>query len=564
MLHSELVAHTHEASLYVAAISWTHVFLPLLGGPTLVSVPELFSGHRFGGPFLWFVWLYTVLMTGICYSCFRFADRRAKAIGTSARSMAERLAATLWDNLSKSMAWISAWAWMSATLGSLPTATPLEAICSAAILTLASSGALLAGQRGLGPLAAALRSPNDLRDQLTWLIFFTTWMTGVGWVGALTKCVEAAGAATPTAAAWYVAAAILITRWLWLLNGCGASVGNGAELNALHGYAGSLHAGLKVGLLSEEEPSEAPMAMGCGTRSCCCCCRMCPCCVCFWLPRPSRLLRSALGLSALTGAWLATVALQAAFSALWSTDLWQALGVGPLGVAVDLLFAAATSCASIFAISTVRDANWSQHELAAETVSLAVASGWAWYHALAAIFPALVSPSFLERALGAVALITAMSAVVLRLKPLEELPIDGPTSAQSVENQSPYRAPPPMPPPQSLSQAGQPAALPAGDRVHPPSPPGDKPVETTAGAADGPSIHPTLEGEASSVSPAERRRRLEWIKFYVNSGQQQKAIELGWDGKPFPSMRAAARTLQLVHKLKGRKSEADEYGVVHM
>ena len=30
----------------------------------------------------------------------------------------------------------------------------------------------------------------------------------------------------------------------------------------------------------------------------------------------------------------------------------------------------------------------------------------------------------------------------------------------------------------------------------------------------------------------ETRRRVEWIKHYVKTGQPEKALELGWDGKP--------------------------------
>ena len=66
LLPHEAAEHAHEALVYISAISWTHTFLPALGGPVLVSLPEIMH-RRFGGIYLVFVWMYVSIITGICY-----------------------------------------------------------------------------------------------------------------------------------------------------------------------------------------------------------------------------------------------------------------------------------------------------------------------------------------------------------------------------------------------------------------------------------------------------------------------------------------------------------------
>ena len=34
-------------------------------------------------------------------------------------------------------------------------------------------------------------------------------------------------------------------------------------------------------------------------------------------------------------------------------------------------------------------------------------------------------------------------------------------------------------------------------------------------------------------SESDRQRRIQWIKYFVRTGDPQKAYELGWDGLPF-------------------------------
>ena len=178
LLLPELVEHAHESLIYISAISWTHVFLPALGGPVLLSMPEILY-HKFRGPYLVFVWLYVACMTSVCYWWFNKAHAAAKEIRRSAGETQpydpRNLTATFWDNSSKAMAWIAVYAWTVATLGTLPTFTPVQAVLSALGMTAGMAGALLLGQHGRGPFAKALMTQET--DALRWTIFFAAWMT---------------------------------------------------------------------------------------------------------------------------------------------------------------------------------------------------------------------------------------------------------------------------------------------------------------------------------------------------------------------------------------------------
>merc|ERR1711871_849313 len=76
------------------------------------------------------------------------------------------------------------------------------------------------------------------------------------------------------------------------------------------------------------------------------------------------------------------------------------------------------------------------------------------------------------------------------------------------------------------------------------------PIEET----DEPQIDEELDAEFAE--PAEdRARRLEWIKFYVKEGDEEKALDLGWDGKPF-KMDAASATAEAPSATSGFKKKA--------
>ena len=53
-----------------------------------------------------------------------------------------------------------------------------------------------------------------------------------------------------------------------------------------------------------------------------------------------------------------------------------------------------------------------------------------------------------------------------------------------------------------------------------------------------------IGGNAAMVdeSDQDRQRRIEWIKYYVRTGEPDKAYELGWDGLPFQIAAAGAAT----------------------
>ena len=377
VVRAELIEHAHEALSYVIALSWTHVILPLLGGPSLVSIGELMR-HKYQGPYLVFVWLYTALVTSLCWWWFHLADERAAA--PSAASLFDRVVAAIWGYSSGSMAWVATYMWMCALLGTLPTENPIEAVCSAVLLTVVAATAVIYGQRGRGPLAKALQRPRGQR--LKMVVFFTTWMTATAWVGVLTVCLDAIFGLSPFSAAWLVAAGVLVARWVWLLR-CNHQGGAAAAAEV---YPASLDAGLTVGLVASADPTRDDLAT------------------------------ASLGLVALAGAWAATIALQAASSATWAVWAWRG---GTVAATANVVYAALMSCACVGTVATARtSAAHRANVLAAETAALAVACGWAWYNALAGSFlPALSASSALVRSYGAVCTTVAGVLAMMALRP---------------------------------------------------------------------------------------------------------------------------------------------------
>jgi hypothetical protein len=45
-----------------------------------------------------------------------------------------------------------------------------------------------------------------------------------------------------------------------------------------------------------------------------------------------------------------------------------------------------------------------------------------------------------------------------------------------------------------------------------------------------------LVREALDASPEENSRRITWIRHYIEVGENEKALELGWDGESFKSI----------------------------
>ena len=426
----EFADHTHDVLVYLSALSWTHAFLPTLGGPTLIGISELFH-HKFRGPYLVFVWLYTIVITLFCFWCFRKLSAEAAALP------ANDLPHTIWrailDTISKSMAWIAAWAWTVALLGFLPTNEPFEALFSAAAVTLAGASALLSGQQGRGPFAKALRRAAP--EQLKWMIFFISWMVAIVWVGALTACVSALGFHDSLVPSWIVAAGTIAARWLWLWHGYPPR--DDVAAVALGIYAASPDVGLTVGLVApplDATEARANNAQEGASQS-----------------GLRVLLEASLGLGALAGAWIGCVAVQAASSALWATSGWPISGIS--AVVADFGYAAALSYASVACVSKARHISATEAVVAGspdspleetlarrarrsagivgETAALAVACGWAWYNALMALLPPLTSTSVIVRSFGAICVSTCAVCGMLTLKP-RNVPDSTTTSSTSI------------------------------------------------------------------------------------------------------------------------------------
>lgn len=381
--------------------------------------------HHFSGPYLIFIWMYTLGMTAFCFWCFRFASSQSAAVSSRARGAlpSTLLAATL-DTISKSMAWISAWAWMIALLCTLPSGGLIQTMISAALLTFCAAAALLAGQRGRGPFAKALewsgRDGGGGEETLQWLTFCTSWMTAMAWTSAFTACLQAVGV-NPVAAAWAVAIATLGVRWSWLWHGTPPS-DNASRAFAV--YAASPDVALTVGIVVPPSHTQAARSDPRG------------------LPQPLvELLEATVGLSALAGAWVGCVALQGGSSALWATKAWPAHGLS--AAVLDVAYAGSLSAASVAVVAYAREAHTTcamraaaadapgeealalrrVGVLAGETAALAVASGWAWYNALLALAPPLSDRSMLVRTVGAltVTVCAALGMAALKPRPLPNM-----------------------------------------------------------------------------------------------------------------------------------------------
>ena len=99
----------------------------------------------------------------------------------------------------------------------------------------------------------------------------------------------------------------------------------------------------------------------------------------------------------------------------------------------------------------------------------------------------------------------------------------------------------------TLRPLGVPTATPLG---LPPAQAGQYPSAKARAAAAAPereeaySEYSEIGGNAAMVdeSDQDRQRRIEWIKYYVRTGEPDKAYELGWDGLPFQIAAGGAAT----------------------
>lgn len=266
------------------------------------------------------------------------------------------------------------------------------------------------------------------------------------WVGALTSCVDHVFGTSPVVSAWLVAALVLGTRWVWLWHGDGSSrfrrrgemtPAQAASLRALEIYAAVPNAAFTVGLILP--PTDAPSAASCSSSSAAAAAPLLPqsASSSAGLPSLSQLYTATVGLASLAGAWIVAVSLNYASMALWATPGWPSGGMS--GLLADAVYALALSATSITLVALAKACRQIASDeamargdgeaealslrqasgLVAETVTLAVASGWAWFNAITAGLPALVgSPNVLARGVGAALVSTCVVIAISATGPL--------------------------------------------------------------------------------------------------------------------------------------------------
>lgn len=408
-LHGELIEHSHSAMGYTMALAWTHLFLPMLGEADLFqrSAAELMEmktdWHRCG-----FVWLYTICVTALCWWLYCIAEERQASL-KNVLILSDHVWVATWGTLATSLVYVMVWAWICAMLSVLPTGTPLRAFGSGACVTVVAAASVVAGQHGYGPFLL-LRGSKP--DRLKAVVFFTTIMTAMMWVGALEYATSTTIASAPRwACSWCIAFVLCVGRWVLLWH---SDHSQSTLLRAAGSYPSSPDLALDVGLLANlAKPPRGSSP----------------------LPSVSELQTASVGLVALVVAWSGSVALQTASTATWKAWPWPY--TGNEAVAPTTGYALVITAAGVYAVATARAiaevdgmAMERAGSLAAETAALGVASGWSWYHALECILPSLCDPSPVTRAIGAVVVTAFGVMVMLALKPPPDSPYSNKPSPQ--------------------------------------------------------------------------------------------------------------------------------------
>jgi len=404
-LRGELVEHSHQATGYAVALAWTHLFLPMFGKADLFqrSAADLMGMHL-GWRQILLIWAYTSVVTSLCWWLYVVAENRAGSL-TGRSALADHVLAAVWGTLATSLVYVTVWAWICALLSALPTGNPILAFLSGVLITVVAAASVVLGQHGCGPFLL-LRGSNP--ERVKTVVFFTTIMTAMMWVGALDYGLASLFAnrhGFPRwAVSWLLALALCAMRWLMI--GCSDSRSSHFAM-AVRSYPSSPHLALSVGLVAKRRQGgissdDAPSLSS--------------------LPSFRELHKASLGLGALVVAWGGSVALQAASTTTWKA--WPFPYASTEAVAPSTAYAMAMTAACVVAVATARaiaesdgKAKERADALAAETAALGVASGWAWYHALECIFPSLGDPSPLTRAIGTLAVTAFGVMVMLALKP---------------------------------------------------------------------------------------------------------------------------------------------------
>jgi hypothetical protein len=400
-LQDELVNHCHSATGFSIALCWTHLFLPMFGEADFFqhSAAELMSMH-WEPRYVAFIWVYTLVITTLCWWLYVYSEKRAAAL-TTRDALADHVCAAVWGSLATSLVYVTIWAWICALLSALPTGTPLLAFMCGVLVTLVAAASVVAGQRGFGPFLL-LHGSNP--DRLKTVVFFTTIMTAMMWVGALDVIVIDFTGWPNWASSWAIAGVLIVLRWTVLLRSGNSS---SPVAQAAESYPATPELSyLSIGLLAQNKEHAAKHRKGPLSA----------------LPSMTELHEASLGLGALVAAWSGAVSLQTASSATWAA--WPWAEADPVDrVVPNTLYALSMSGACVTVVATARTfaevdgvAIVRAPALAAETAALAVASGWTWYNALSVIIPALVTDSTPARAIASISM-TAFGVMVSRRGP---------------------------------------------------------------------------------------------------------------------------------------------------
>eukprot|EP00316_Scyphosphaera_apsteinii_P004598 CAMPEP_0119300458 /NCGR_PEP_ID=MMETSP1333-20130426/2400_1 /TAXON_ID=418940 /ORGANISM="Scyphosphaera apsteinii, Strain RCC1455" /LENGTH=496 /DNA_ID=CAMNT_0007302233 /DNA_START=247 /DNA_END=1737 /DNA_ORIENTATION=+ len=400
------------------ALAWTHLFLPIFGEADLFqrNAAELMSMHV-----TWMhaalIWVYTAFVTSACWCLYVLAEKRVDSLICQrvGGTLSEHVAVATWGTLATSLVYVLVWAWICALLSILPTSNPLLAFLSGIVVTIIAATSVVFGQRGCGPFLL-LRGSRP--DRIKTVVFFTSIMTAMMWVGALDYCVIYSAPSVPRwAAAWCVALLVCGARWLFLWKFRNS---RSHFIAAMKSYPSNPDLALSshIGLVSSTSRADSAASPSPPRESL----RESPLRPSRKLPSFSELHTASIGLGALVLAWSGCVALQAASTTTWQD--WPFPYVSKAAVAPATAYALAMTAAGVFVVATARTiaeadgmAIHRAEGLAAETSALGVASGWSWYHALECIFPAVCNESPLTRAIGTVSITAFGVMLMLALKP---------------------------------------------------------------------------------------------------------------------------------------------------
>ena len=200
-----------------------------------------------------YIWVYTLIITSLCWLLYQFAETRAASVD-SRDELSDHVWAAVWGSLATSLVYVTIWAWICALLSALPTATPLQAFLAGVFITLIAAASVVAGQRGCGPFLL-LKGSNP--DRVKTVVFFTTIMTAMMWVGAIDYMVLEYTRLPNWITSWCVAAVLLAMRWTMVWSS-GSDTSNDPFRMAAESYPATPELSyLTVGLIPQQRQGDA-------------------------------------------------------------------------------------------------------------------------------------------------------------------------------------------------------------------------------------------------------------------------------------------------------------------